>query len=203
MSVPTSPVPQGGVRVRPGTTADARAVARLHVSTITEGFLPTLGERFLRLLYRRIARSPHGVLIVADDGARPAGFVAATTDVAALYRSFLVRDGLAAALVAAPRLARSWRRALETLRYPGTAAGLPAAEILAVAVSASHRSRGLGRCLVATAVEELRARGVPAAKVVAASHNRPALALYRGCGFSRATSIEIHPGVTSEVLTWP
>jgi ribosomal protein S18 acetylase RimI-like enzyme len=56
---------------------------------------------------------------------------------------------------------------------------------------------------VSAATAELAARGAAGAKVVAGRHNRAALAMYRACGFVPAASVEIHPGVVSEVLTWP
>lgn len=192
-----------GATIRPATVADVPTVAGMHRSEIAEGFLSSLGAGFLCRLYRRVVRSPQGILLVADGGATLAGFVAATTDVAALYRSFVLRDGLAAGFTAAPRLVRSWRRVVETLRYPAHSAGLPTAEILAVAVAPGHRGRGLGRQLVAAATDELYARGIAAAKVVTAGHNHSALAMYRSCGFRPAASFELHPGVVSEVLTWP
>jgi len=191
------------VVIRFATRDDAPALAALHASRITEGFLPTLGDDFLRRLYRRVVSSPDAFarVAVADDG-HLAGFAACALDVRSLYRRFLVHDGVAAALVAAPRLARSWRRALETLRYPSTTAELPAAEVLAVAVAPGHEGRGLGRALVDALQAELTARHIDAAKVVTAADNPAALAMYGACGFDVAERLQVHDGVESVVLVW-
>ena len=104
--------------VRPGTDGDASRVAELHVSAIGEGFLATLGPRFLRRLYSSIVRSPYGFLLVAENapGAsgqrtgepeQAVGFVAGSADVRRLYRRFVLRDGVVAALSSAPRLLRA------------------------------------------------------------------------------------------------
>ena len=187
---------------RRATRTDARRLATLHATRIAEGFLPTLGEWFLSRLYRRLTCSPGAFAVVAEERGAIVGFTAAAEDVNALYRSFLLRDGIVAGLGAAPRLLRSWRRVLETLRYPSDAGDLPRAEILSVAVDADAGGRGIGTALVAEALDGLRDRGVLAVKVVVGSHNGAALALYERCGFRRHVSIEVHEGTPSEVLVW-
>jgi ribosomal protein S18 acetylase RimI-like enzyme len=188
------------VVIRPATREDATAIAQMHTVRITEGFLPTLGTPFLRRLYRRVVASPDAFAFVADDDGRVVGFVAAALDVGALYRVFLVRDGVVAGIAAAPRLARSWRRVLETLRYPTSTAELPRAEILAVCVAADAGGRGIGRTLVETAVGELDRRGVETVKVVTGAGNDPAIAMYRACGFEIAERMRVHDDVESVLL---
>lgn len=185
--------------------ADAARLAELHATRITDGFLPSLGPAFLTRLYRRIVRSTDSfAYVVTDDpGNRVVGFAAATADIGTLYRSFALRDGLVAGLVAAPSLLRSWRRVLETVRYPAAdGAGLPAAEILAVAVETQAAGRGIGRLVVDAATRRLADRGENAIKVVAGSDNVAALRLYESCGYHVQTRVEVHEGVSSEVLVW-
>jgi hypothetical protein len=68
--------------LRLATTDDAPAVAALHATAIDEGFLATLGPRFLTRLYRRMVRSDGAFVIVARTDAGPAlaGFVAVAHD---------------------------------------------------------------------------------------------------------------------------
>ena len=197
--------------VRRARADDAPRLAELHATRMTEGFLSALGPRFLRVLYRRIVASPDAFAFVAvveeadaADSGGPAitGFAAAALDVGALYRRFLLRDGVVAGIAAAPRLLRSWRRVLETLRYPGGADDLPEAEILSVAVDPAAAGRGVGTRLVEAATAELVRRGAPAAKVVTAADNVAALRLYERCGFRAATRISVHEGTASQVLVW-
>jgi ribosomal protein S18 acetylase RimI-like enzyme len=192
------------VSIRLAVEADAPRLAELHAARITEGFLPTLGPDFLTRLYRRIARSPGAFAEVttADGDPTVAGFAAAAIDTGRLYREFVRHDGVSAGLRAAPRLLRSWRRALETLRYPASATDLPAAEILAVAVDECAGGRGLGRALVDAATAELHARGVDRVKVVVGADNAIARRMYSACGFAVADRLELHEGAVSEVLVW-
>jgi ribosomal protein S18 acetylase RimI-like enzyme len=192
------------VRVRSARPADVPAVAALHADRIDEGFLSSLGPAFLRRLYRRVLRRDDGFVLVATGDADETvlGFVAGVGSVGALYRSFLLRDGLVAGLLAAPRLVRAVPRVLETLRYPSATGDLPDAEILAVAVARTAAGAGVGRALVAAATAEFARRGTRTAKVVTTDDNASALAMYRACGFVTATGVEVHAGRASEVLVW-
>lgn len=196
--------------VRAAVTTDLSDIARMHADRISEGFLSSLGIPFLRRLYARVLRSPDCFLLVddgterRDDGGpnRATGFIAGVEDLGALYRRFLMRDGILAGLRAAPRLIAAVPRVVETLRYPSTTATLPDAEILAVAVAAAASGRGVGRGLVSAATEEFRRRSVHAAKVVTTADNQAALAMYRGAGFTPIQRREVHAGRSSEVLVW-
>ena len=192
----------GEVVIRVAQRSDAGRLAELHTTRIVEGFLPTLGPRFLARLYHRLVVSPDGFAVVAVRDARVIGFAAGATDLGRIYRSFVVRDGLVASLGAAPRIFGSWRAVLETLRYPGSSDDLPEAEILSVAVDLDAAGRGIGRSLLSATLDELTRRGVRAAKVVAGADNRAAVALYTQAGFAVRKRIEVHAGTASEVLVW-
>jgi ribosomal protein S18 acetylase RimI-like enzyme len=189
--------------LRPARADDAATVAALHAERISEGFLVTLGPRFLARLYRRIALSPSAVLVVAESGDRIVGFVAAASSTRRLYGEFLRRDAVPAGLAAAPAALRAPRRVWETLRYGSGDGDLPAAEVLSIAVAANAGGRGIGGALLAAALEELTVAGVPAARVVTAAGNDAALAMYERAGFRRRTRTEVHAGVPQEVLVWP
>ena len=188
-----------GMVLRTGTVADADAAADLHTGQISEGFLAILGPSFLRRLYRRVARTPESFLLVVENGGSTVGFLAGSTDVAALYRTFLWRDGAAAALGCAWPLVRSWRRALETLRH-GTAGTGEGAELLAVAVDPQTQGRGAGRLLVEGFLTEIGQRGQDAAYVVVAASNETAAALYQRAGFRPVEQFQLHSGTDSLLM---
>ncbi len=192
------------ITVRRGTVRDAGSAAVLHASQISEGFLSFLGPHFLEHLYRRIALSDQSFLLVAQSEAGPAGFIAGSTDVSGLYRSFLWHDGVKAALGAAGRLVAGWRRVIETLRH-GSAGGTGVgrgAELLAVAVDPSCQGRGVGRQLVGAFLDEVGNRGLEAAHVVVGADNTGAVSLYERAGFVTVDRFELHPGTESLLMQW-
>jgi ribosomal protein S18 acetylase RimI-like enzyme len=188
--------------LRTGTESDAAAAAALHAGQISEGFLAFLGPRFLGRLYRRIARTPSCFLLVVEDDGATAGFLAGSTDVRALYRSFVLRDGVAAALACGGRLLRSWRRVMETLRH-GTGGSGSGTELLAMAVDPTARGRGAGTLLVEGFLAEVGRRGQRAAFVVVAADNEAAVALYGRNGFRMIERFELHSGTESLIMQWP
>jgi ribosomal protein S18 acetylase RimI-like enzyme len=192
------------VTIRLGTANDAGRAAELHTTSITEGFLPRLGARFLTRLYRCVVNDERSFLLVAEEpGGRVVGMIAGSEDVRGLYRRFLRRDGMIAAVVAAPRVLRNAGAVLETLRYGSSDANdLPSAELLSVAVDDSARGRGVGRQLVDALTAEFRRRGTASSKVVVGAANAPALRLYRACGYRDAATVEVHHNIPSQVLVW-
>jgi len=186
---------------------DAVAIATLHRNGLPDSFLASLGMGFLTRLYRRVVRFEGSFVLVTGPADSPDGFVAVAEHTGSLYRSFLVRDGLAAGVRAMPTVLRAPVRTWETFRYgarpPGPAAQAePVAEILAVAVAASSRGRGLGTALITSALAEVQARGVRRVHVVTAADNVPAIAMYESAGFGPHATVEVHAGVEQVVLTW-
>jgi len=218
-------VPPAQGTVRFATGRDVPAVAALHSAAISEGFLSTLGDRFLTRLYSRIVESSHGFLLVVDgppradgltslDGstASLAGFVAGSAEVGRLYREFLWRDGLSIALSSGVKLMASLPRVVENLRYgarehpirvgsapPAEPLG-PENELLALAVDGAARGRGTGAALVEAFLASAAGMGSASARVVVGSENDAALALYAHAGFVESARLELHSGTESLLM---
>jgi len=202
-SAPGSPPDQrrAPVRLRRGAPSDAAAVAAMHHELIAEGFLSSLGQRFLRRLYRRVALSDDAFVLVAEADATPVGFIAGAVSLGRLYRRFAARDAVVVVLGSLPRLVAAWRRALETLRHGDEPAGSPgAAELLSVAVRPQWRGRGVGARLVTGFLAEVAGRGADASRVVVGADNAAAIAMYRRAGFVPARTFELHRGTTSLLM---
>jgi ribosomal protein S18 acetylase RimI-like enzyme len=195
----TTPFTHTDMVLRTGTAADAAAAATLHATQIREGFLASLGPRFLRRLYRRVPYVPGSFLLVVEVEGRIVGFLAGSVDVGALYREFLIRDGAFVALGCAWRLLRSPRRVLETLRH-GTSEDRGEPELLAIAIDLGARGLGGGRLLVEGFLTEIARRGRSTAHVVVASGNDRAVALYRRTGFEVVERFELHRGSESLLM---
>jgi ribosomal protein S18 acetylase RimI-like enzyme len=174
-------------------------VARLHAGGIGEGFLSTLGPRFLTHLYRSMAASPNATLFVSRDGSgEVVGFVSGAPSPGAFYREFFRRHGVRAAVILAGRSLRPrvLRRILETVRHVGQEGG-GGPELLSIAVGPPARRTGLGSMLVRRLEEELRSGGSERLAVVVGAGNQPARAFYERLGFHPLGGIEVHRGYRS------
>ena len=192
------------VAFRDAETEDAAALAQLHMDGINTGFLPRLGKRFMRRLYRAMVEWPGSVIVVAERGGAVAGYVAGVEDTDAFFAHFYRRHGVGAALAALPNLIRPavLRRAWETARYSESGGGFAAAELLSMAVDPSARRQGIAARLGEDFLERMAQRGAGEVKVVVGAGNAPAIAAYQKMGFDPAGEIEVHPGERSMVLEW-
>jgi len=195
-----------GPCIRSARLSDAPALAHLHRYSLPDSFLPSLGDRFLRRLYRALASDPQAVTLVAEQGSRVVGFATGVPSVRAFYRRFYRRHGVQAAVAAAPKILRprALRRARQTARYPADARSLPEAELLAIGVATDQRGTGVGKVLADGVLEGLASQGIEQVKVLVASDNERANRFYQKIGFHPATQIALHEGRTSNVLvfTW-
>lgn len=188
------------LRRSPFTPSQIEAVARLHLELLPEGFLASLGERGLGLVYEHMASSRHGILLAAfEDGDDQAlGFITATPDCGAFYRSFALRRLLPAVTVLAPRFLspRGMRRALETLVYPtrSSVSRLPSAEIVSFTVSPSRQGSGLAAALFREVASELERRGHERLKVLTSEDQHRARGFYEKMGARKAGVIERYRG---------
>lgn len=171
-------------------------IARLHAKCIFQGFLSTLGTRFLRILYEAMRVHDGTSVQVYVIGGRVVGFTSATEDIGRMYKWILKHYALRLAWAAKHRMFRLsyLKRILETLIYPSTLAlpGLPRAEQLSVAVDPKMQLFGLGPTLIQASLEFLRSRGVTQVRTTCAeglSSNR----LVRNMGF-KLVHVKNHHG---------
>ena len=191
-----------GARVRRARIGDVAALARLH-REIPYAFLSTLGDGFLRQLYRGLVTDREGTVLVAeDDIGRIAGFVAGVPSVGSFYLRFVVRHGFWAGAEALPALLRRpalVTKFLETARYPSTTAVLPPAELVSIAVAPAAQGRGVGRALVDSLLVALAQRGQASVKVLVREENEDANRFYRSLGFRPAGQVVLHDRRPSNV----
>ena len=130
----------------------AEEVAKLHISGILTGFISSYGIDFVTALYEAIATSKYGFGFVALKENRVIGFASFTTDVNALYKSVIFRNGVKFAFALSKKIF-SWstvKAMFDTLFYPKRLKkmNLPSAELLSTVVAEEVRGRGLGTTLM-------------------------------------------------------
>jgi len=189
------------------TDADIRQVARLHVICLKQGFLSTLGEDLLALLYRDMTVQEDVFLIAAEVNGEIAGFVAGACHVGGLYRHFVLRHAFGAGIRILPSLfsVKTLRRVTETLHYPfartrHTEIPLPEAELLSIAVGESHRGTPVAAALYRALMEQFRAHGEKAFQITVGAELQRAIRFYEKMGARQSARIEVHRGEPSVVM---
>jgi ribosomal protein S18 acetylase RimI-like enzyme len=185
--------PHGTSGVRAATPEDAIAAAGLHLQVLRDGFLSSLGHRFLAQMYRAIAISEEAVLLVAREDRSLVGFAAGAISPSAFYRHFLSRYALRSLPYLMPRLIRptAVRGMWEIARHLKEG-GSGGPQLLSIAVGPPARRAGLGLGLVMSLEQELRQRGAERLTVVVRSDNHPARAFFERLGFHPLGGLQVH-----------
>ena len=190
--------------LKPLDVNDANQVANLHIAGISAGFISSLGIKFVTALYEAIADNKYSFGFVVVDNKVVLGFVAFTTNIASLYKSIILKNGLRFGFLLAGKLVsfKRIKKVFETIIYPSRIEKLvlPKAELLSIAISDAARGRGLATQLTQRGFAECSKRGIEDVKVLVASMNSPANKLYLKCGFTLAGQIDNH-GVVSNIYT--
>jgi len=137
----------------------------MHTGSIDHGVLPQLGIDFLVEVYRAVARSDHGFVLVAKEQNEVLGFVAGSTRLDRLYIAVILGNGWRLFLAAGTYLRQSelWKRIWSVLWFPSRQTHSRrkprrAPELLAIAVKEGQRRSGLGSRLLQAFEEEIKGR---------------------------------------------
>lgn len=180
-------------------------VARIHALGIDRGFLTSLGEGFLAVLYEAVDACPEAVLFTEVDNGKVLGFVAAAEGMGPIYRQMLndwprlVRTLAPVAL--SPR--KVWR-IVELLRHkkrdettgPGE---VPKLELLSIAVAPAALRQGVARRLYFRLMDHARETGAPGFRIVVGDGLYAAKRFYTGMGAVPKTTVTVHGGSNSTV----
>ena len=182
-----------------------RAAAELHVSCIRGGFLPTLGQGFLEVVYRCIDEHPHCVLLTESIDGQVVGFVSGTTGRSSLRRvlglhPFRAAAALAPSLLSIGRLKGIAKVAGYSGRRDEQAQSWPRAELLSIAVHPDHRGKGVAERLFRQLEQAFGELGVGHFRVVVGANLAPALSFYRKMGCEEKGRITLHGAANSMIL---
>jgi GNAT superfamily N-acetyltransferase len=184
------------------TGNEIRQAARIQMQELNQGFLSSLGEKPLSLIFAHAASSRWGMLILATDTeqGQVVGYVLGAVDTGRFYKDFLFKRALPAIVYFLPKLL-SWQRikkALETLLYPARKQSnqvkLPPAELLDLAVVGAYQGTGIAQKLFEMFIEKCRERGLSSFQIPTTQGLDRAHRFYEKMGAHRVASIEVHRG---------
>jgi GNAT superfamily N-acetyltransferase len=175
-------------------------VIRIHRIEISQGFLSSLGDNALALLFSHASESRFGRLLIAKDTSSEqiVGFLLGTVDTGAFYKDFLCKKGLKAVFVLVPKLLsfEKVRKVFETLFYPTKEElkTLPKPELLDVAVLKEYRGTGVAQLLFQEFAKKLYAIGIDRFKITTGESLVGAQRFYEKLGAEKAGEVEVHKG---------
>jgi ribosomal protein S18 acetylase RimI-like enzyme len=174
----------------------AARVADIHARALAGDFLPSLGVGFLTELYRGILGLGLGFGFATLVDNRVAGFVLASEDTSALFRTVLRRRAIPLGLRLAPALLRRpslVRNIIETFTYPQHESAVPvSAELVVIAVDTAQRGAGIGAALCSALDADFRRRGITRYKVTVNQSNDGANRFYKRQGFELAHAFTLY-----------
>jgi len=178
-----------------------RAVARIHAASINQGFLPTLGERFLALLYEAIDSDPNSALFIEQVNGEVVGFITGGRGMGTIYRQMFKRWlRLLVALLPTLLNFAKLKRVLEIVWYSRKqkpVPGCPRAELFSIAVLERARGSGVAQRLYQELATRFLKAGEDAFCIVVGENLAPAHRFYQRMGAAPMAQITVHQGHVS------
>ncbi|MGD0733409.1 MAG: GNAT family N-acetyltransferase [Terracidiphilus sp.] len=154
-----------GPHVVPASSSHVNGIVEVHLNAFEGFFLQSMGERFLKELYRGFMVEPSGICLAAIDENKVVGFVAGTTEPQKFFRRLLRKRWPAFVFSGAAALARHPLRVgmkfLSALFYRGESPpDLPNATLLSsIGVAPGGKGKGIGKLLMSAFCAEAEACG--------------------------------------------
>lgn len=177
-------------RIRPMQFRDAARVAELHHAAMGRSLWAKLGTTFLREVYKALVDCPLSLCFVYVEDGEVKGFIAGSTDTAAMFNDLLKRRYLVlgpAAVMGLVRHPSSLLPLLETARYTKqSGASEVKAESLFCSFVPNLRGKRVSGHINKVLFDELLARGALAVKVSTEVDNEAANRQLLSWGFKEA-----------------
>lgn len=189
------------------TDNDYLRIAEIHAKSITQGFLTTLGIRFLVILYKAIDESDSSALIVAKENNEIVGFVAGSANVGLVYRAMLknwfkLSIALLPALISSEKIYRIFETILFSKRKIHEETVLPSAELLSISVLPEYRGKKHAEYLFKELVAHFESIGLNEFKIVVGEALEPAHRFYCKMGAEAVAQSEVHHGNKSIIYIY-
>ena len=144
---------------------DVDEIALIHERELS-GFLPEIGQEFLKLFYEVSLALPLMFTFVETDGKRMRGFVSSIEKTKGLYKQVLLRRPVSFGFIFLKYFIthpQKLSKFIKILAYPGFSED--SAELLSIAVDKNHRRKGVGRGLFNKVHQEFKKRGIKKFKI--------------------------------------
>lgn len=177
-------------------------VANLHIDSIKTGFLPSLGVRFLALMYRCIDEADFSILIVNYKDDQLVGFVSGTNGTSNLYRAMIYYPiELFLALLPVILNFKKIKKIINILNHMSGSerANYPSAELLTICVHKNYRRQGVANDLYSKLCGYFCSEMI-SEFVIIVGQSLEANVFYKNKGATISGEIQVHKGTNSNVF---
>ena len=177
-------------------------VANLHIDSIKTGFIPSLGVRFVALLYRCIDEADFATLIVKYKDDQLIGFVSGTLGTSSLYRAMFRHPiDLVLALIPVVFNVKKIKKIINIWNHMSGSerANYPKAELLTICVHRDYRRHGVADDLYRKLSRYFQSESV-SEFVIIVGQPLSANAFYRNQGANVSGELQVHSGTNSNVF---
>lgn len=180
-------------------------VAVLHRENIRTGFISSLGDEFLKCMYKAISLEKRSVLLVHIENNEVAGFISGTENIHELRnmirkKCIWVLLKLVIKFLANPI---SFRKFIETYKYSSASSNVfpfnIKAELLSIVVNPNYRKKGIARNLYLELLKFFKSRGVRNFKIIVGAELKGAQRFYERMGAEKIAEFELHKGNKSYI----
>ena len=171
--------------IRPLQHRDAARVAELHEAAMGNSLWAKLGRRFLTELYRGLVDNPRFIAFVYVEDNRVRGFIAGSTDAAAMMREVFRSRAAVLGLASLPAALKPavLRHLVQTARYFDASGADVPAESLFCSFEPDLRGKRVSGHINKVLFDDLLARGIPNVKVTTEVDNEGANRQLKSWGF--------------------
>lgn len=188
------------MNLRQATPSDVPSIVNIHNSAFQGFFLTSLGSRFLEFYYSCLIKSSETVVVVAEEGCKALGFSAASTQCKG-FNSRLIKNNLLRFGIVALKMFFTSPKALLRLVKNLTKKGDKKvedsedyAELYSIGVADNQQGKGIGKCLLKEAEQQLKAKGVEKVSLTTDYYNNAAtLGFYRSMGYETLYEFVTYP----------
>ena len=176
-------------------------LAKLHIETLEDAFLPTLGENFLTLLYKTIDKSKFTTVIYYYENKNLIGFVSGTLGTESIYKRLLMYPfSLLKSLIHIIFSPKKIFKIIGLLVHMNSKVRkkYPKAELLTICVNKNYRRRGYAKKLYEDLSFFLANNGVESFTIIV-GENLKANNFYENEGAIIMDKIITHSGTESNI----
>lgn len=186
------------------TKKDYFEISRIHLKEINLGFLSSLGESFLALMYECIDASDKSTLIIVKKNKKIVGFVSGTYSIRSIYIQFLLRFYrvfiILLPFIFFPSKLSKILDVLFVSKKFKKKLNLPKSELLSLAVSKSYQGQGFATSLYEKLIKFFREEKIDRFKIIAGDSLKNAHKFYTYMGAKNIGTIEVHNGSSSIIF---